>query len=366
MEININNYESILIDYFDGNLNALEVAEVLLFLEQHPAIKNEFETLGTLPQTENISIDEAFKINLKKLNGYNSLSEKSFNELIISQIEGDCTVDEKEAIDKLIEGNKSLTQLKSAFLLTKLVPDFSVKYPNKTALKRKEAIVFYLTRRFAAAATLLLLASLLFLLNRNANKNVDSVELAQVKPIEIQKNETLVPTTIKEEISSSNPNKKIEEIQIKNLAISQEKKNINSLQINEQVNYKVSLSTIPTKTIASIGNIDIESQLSIKGDALPVGNLVPSVVSSKEDFLSISDWMKKKFIERGKNNLTENAKPNIDDENTLDPITIAAVGAGIVEKTTGKKVSLSRSFNKTGTIKSYTFAAGNFKFERIK
>jgi hypothetical protein len=60
MEIDINNYESVLIDYFDGNLNALEVAEVLLFLEQHPEIKNEFEALGTLPETENISIGSDF------------------------------------------------------------------------------------------------------------------------------------------------------------------------------------------------------------------------------------------------------------------------------------------------------------------
>jgi hypothetical protein len=366
MEININNYESILIDYFDGNLNALEVAEVLLFLEQHPEINNEFETFGTLPQTESVIIDESFKSNLKKLNENKSLSEKSFNELIISQIEGDCSANENEAINKLIEGNKSLTLLKSTFLLTKLVPDLSIKYPNKIALKRKEAVVFYLTRRFSAAAAILLLTSLLFLLYRNANKNNDTVELAQVKQIEIPVTQELLPNTYDKNVIAGNINLKSEEKVDKKIALIQEKKILKPIEIEDNNIHKTILNTIPSKTLASIENSDVENQLYIKGEALPVFNLALNTVTTKENFLSIGDWMKKKIIERGKNNLTENEKPIIDDENALDPITIASVGAGIVEKTTGKKVSLSRSFDKAGTMKSYTFAAGNFKFERIK
>ena len=50
MEINKHNYEIVLIDYLDGKLNPLEVAELLLFLEQHPDIKAEFEGL------ENVSV----------------------------------------------------------------------------------------------------------------------------------------------------------------------------------------------------------------------------------------------------------------------------------------------------------------------
>jgi hypothetical protein len=181
MEIDINNYESVLIDYFDGNLNALEVAEVLLFLEQHPEIKNEFEALGTLPEPENINIDSDFKSNLKKLNENKALAEKSFNELMIAQLEGETSIKENVIINEMIEGNQTLIKLKSTFQLTKLAPDLTINYPNKSALKRKEAVIFYLNKRFAAAAALLLLTSLAFLIYRNINNNIDKVDIAQTK-----------------------------------------------------------------------------------------------------------------------------------------------------------------------------------------
>jgi len=204
MEIDINNYESVLIDYFDGKLNALEVAEVLLFLEQHPEIKAEFEAFGTLPAVEKIGIEEEFKTKLKKLSGHDLLAEKSFNELIIAQMEGDCSEKESLIIDELIAGHTSLSKLKSTFKLTKLVPDLTLTFKNKQSLKRKEAVVFYLNKRFAAAAALLLLASMVFLIYRNSSKSIDKVEIAQTKnthhEIASPKNMEGQNTPLKEEV----------------------------------------------------------------------------------------------------------------------------------------------------------------------
>jgi hypothetical protein len=61
MSINRNNYETYLIDYLDGTLHPNEVAEVLLFLEQHADIKQEFEAMGgvVLPAIET-SFDSSF------------------------------------------------------------------------------------------------------------------------------------------------------------------------------------------------------------------------------------------------------------------------------------------------------------------
>jgi hypothetical protein len=366
MEIDIKNYETVLIDYFDGNLHALEVAEVLLFLEQHPAIKNEFEALGTLPIEDNITINPDFKSNLKKLNAHQSLVEKSFNELIISQIEGDCTEKESIIINEIIESNTALSQLKNTFSLTKLVPDLTINYPNKQSLKRKEAGVFYLSKRFAAAATLLLLASLLFLIYRNTNNNLDKVEIALTNKSAVETNK------IKEEV------KVIETPIEKKMAKSSKLNNQNQpfiapAKINKTTELLAAVKpnredfkSLPVKPITILKSTFALNSSSISGEVLPVEIAAITESSNENSFLTIGNFMKKKIIERGKDNLIEKEKPKSNDELSLDPLTVASVGAGILEKTTGKKVFLSRSFDKSGSVKSYTFAAGDFKFERIK
>ena len=366
MEITIHNYETILIDYFDGNLNALEVAEVLLFLEQHPEIKNEFEALCTLPMVENITINPDFKSNLKKLNAHQSLVEKSFNELIISQIEGDCTEKESNIINEIIESNALLSQLKNTFRLTKLVPDLTINYPNKQSLKRKEVGVFYLNKRFAAAAALLLLASLLFLIYRNSNSNLHKVEIAQTNKSAIETNK------IKEAV------KGFEAPIEKKMAKTSKLNNHNQPFIAPSKTNKTTellaavkpnregFKSLPVKSITILKSTLALNSKSISGELLPVEIAAITESSNENSFLTIGNFMKKKIIERGKDNLIENEKPKSNDELVLDPLTVASVGAGILEKTTGKKVFVSRSYNKSGSVKSYTFAAGDFKFERIK
>jgi hypothetical protein len=368
MEIDINNYESVLIDYFDGNLNALEVAEVLLFLEQHPEIKNEFEALGTLPETENISIGSDFKSNLKKLNAHQSLAEKSFNDLMIAQLEGETSVKENVIINEMIEGNQSLIKLKNTFQLTKLAPDLTINYPDKSALKRKEAIVFYLNKRFAAAAALLLLASLVFLIYRNSNSNIDKLEIAQTNNKAIETNQVKEKVKVIEE---AHPQKNIalkvnEKSPKKHFTAPSKLNNATTVILAEVMPSRVNINSLPIKPIASIENNVALNSKSISGDLIPVEIVAGKEASRAEDFLTIGNFMKKKIIERGKDNLLEKEKPLNTEELTIDPLTVASVGADILEKTTGKKVFLSRSFDKTGSVKSYTFAAGDFKFERIK
>jgi hypothetical protein len=372
MEINSQNYESVLIDYFDGNLNALEVAEVLLFLEQHPEIKNEFEAFGTLPQSENLTVDHDFKLNLKKLNSNKSISDKSFNELIIAQMEGDCSETDSAIISQLIDSNPALHQLKKTFLRTKLVPDFSVIYPNKNQLKRKQALVFYLNKRYTAAAALILMVSMLFLIYRNTNNPIKDRSIAQTKikskeiesrKASIKTHETPVKTVeaVAKTMQSSSPA----------LAPIAVVSNISNNKNNTVINEASSINNEPLHklTIKSLANVEFGLAYHTNtpaGTQVPVSIISATEAVQKEDYLTISNFLKKKIIERGKNNLIDSEKPANSNELELDPMTVASAGAGIIEKATGKKVFLSRSYNRGGSLKSYTLAAGNFKFERIK
>ena len=315
---------------------------------------------------ENITINPDFKSNLKKLNAHQSLVEKSFNELIISQIEGDCTEKESNIINEIIESNAPLSQLKNTFRLTKLVPDLTINYPNKQSLKRKEVGVFYLNKRFAAAAALLLLASLLFLIYRNSNSKFHKVEIAQTNKSAIETNKIkeavkVFETPIEKKMAKTS---KLNNHNQPFIAPSKTNKTTELLAAVKP--NREGFKSLPVKSITILISTLALNSKSISGEVLPIEIAAITESSNEHSFLTIGNFMKKKIIERGKDNLIENEKPKSNDELVLDPLTVASVGAGILEKTTGKKVFLSRSFDKSGSVKSYTFAAGDFKFERIK
>ena len=52
MTINKHNYEAYFLDYHEGNLTPQEVADLLLFVEQHPELKDEFESF------ENVTLED--------------------------------------------------------------------------------------------------------------------------------------------------------------------------------------------------------------------------------------------------------------------------------------------------------------------
>ena len=65
--INRSNYEVWFIDYADGQLSPEQVAELLLFLEENPDLKNEF-TLFEQVELPVDTVEFPFKKSLKKKN----------------------------------------------------------------------------------------------------------------------------------------------------------------------------------------------------------------------------------------------------------------------------------------------------------
>ena len=66
--INKNNYEAFFLDYYEGNLTTEQVAELLLFIEQHPEHKEEFESfenISLVPEKNSFSVKSSLKISLK-------------------------------------------------------------------------------------------------------------------------------------------------------------------------------------------------------------------------------------------------------------------------------------------------------------
>jgi len=162
MKITRHNYETYLIDYLDGNLSSEIVQELLLFLEENPDIKNEFENIDQVSLA-----GEAYKMpgkhNLKK----NETAIPEFDSRCIACLEGDLDASEKSAFEKEILQSEKNSNTFKLYSLAKLKPDHRIVFPDKESLKRqvKSYRKLLLYTSLSAAAGLLLIAGFFALNN---------------------------------------------------------------------------------------------------------------------------------------------------------------------------------------------------------
>lgn len=170
MEINKNNYEAILIDYLDGNLNKQEEAMLLLFLENNPAINEEFSLL----KESNLSIPEepVFTFNKETLKKPVHINVNDYHHTIISHIEGDLNPKEELQLLHDVAAYPELKKEYDLFAKTKLDPADKLVFQNKESLKRKSARIIPLYFKVASIAAVLI--AIFFLFVPNSNKRDDN------------------------------------------------------------------------------------------------------------------------------------------------------------------------------------------------
>ena len=142
-QINLHNYEAYLLDYSEQQLSAVEVAELLLFVELHPELNIEIEEiqLAYLDQST-----EEFK-------------EKDFlksfpliETLVIGKTENVLTQNEEQELKDFIIKYPSTEKLVTAYSQT-ILPVEPIAFPNKVQLKKRQVIPLYWS--LAAAACLI-------------------------------------------------------------------------------------------------------------------------------------------------------------------------------------------------------------------
>lgn len=152
MSISIHNYETYLIDYLDGNLDPITVSEVLLFLEQHPAIKQEFlELQGPLFATEP---DPQPDLGFLKKPIFQQV-QKDIQPLLIAELENQITEQEQIMLQRYEALYPQLQNDRHMYAATVSEPDGSIFFPNKQKLKK--AVLFRVIRvqQWQAAAAIL-------------------------------------------------------------------------------------------------------------------------------------------------------------------------------------------------------------------
>lgn len=131
MNINKNNYEAFFLDYHEGNLSPQQVADLLLFVEQHPELKEEFESFEnvTLDDLSNVSFEN--KSSLKK-----EITLENKEDYFIRSVENTLTPAEKILLESFVKQHPKFLPELELFKKTKVFADASIVFENKEALKR--------------------------------------------------------------------------------------------------------------------------------------------------------------------------------------------------------------------------------------
>ncbi|NWJ49345.1 MAG: hypothetical protein HXX14_00635 [Bacteroidetes bacterium] len=173
MKIDRDNYEIYFLDYLEGNLPAEETAELLIFVENNPDLKDLIEDNDLIKLEPDQSISFLGKSALKK-NDLLSLkiSEnkiiitlKNCEEYFIRFYENDLIDPEKIVLANFLKENPSFIKEFELFGNTFIKPDLEIVYPFKSKLKRRTILLPNVKRilTISAIAASVLLFSTVYL-----------------------------------------------------------------------------------------------------------------------------------------------------------------------------------------------------------
>ncbi|MCE3279902.1 MAG: hypothetical protein K0S44_2093 [Bacteroidetes bacterium] len=131
MNINKHNYEAFFLDYHEGNLSPQQVADLLLFVEQHPELKHEFESF------ENFSLEDFSSYtfeNKEKLKKEITLQNK--DEYFCRSVDGTLTETETSLLAQFLKQHPQYLPDLELYRKTKLVSDEAIVFENKNELKQ--------------------------------------------------------------------------------------------------------------------------------------------------------------------------------------------------------------------------------------
>jgi hypothetical protein len=131
MNINKNNYEAFFLDYHEGNFSPQQVADLLLFIEQNPELREEFESF------ENITLEDSSDFTFENKSGLKKeITLENKDEYFIRSIENTLSPGEKILVTDFIKQHPHYSNDLELFQKTKLVADASIVFENKEALKK--------------------------------------------------------------------------------------------------------------------------------------------------------------------------------------------------------------------------------------
>jgi hypothetical protein len=188
MNVSKENYEVYFLDYFENRLQPEQVAELMVFLEENPELKEEFEAFEniTLQPDEKLSFESKNRLKKSEYHHAGQINAWNYEEKMVAYLEGDMEQKEAEELKSFLALNPKANLELNLFRQTFLQKE-QIGFPDKRALK-KGGILIVFRKQFiyaaSAAAVLLLFISLYTLLHtQSGNPESDQGEIAKLPVI---------------------------------------------------------------------------------------------------------------------------------------------------------------------------------------
>jgi hypothetical protein len=355
VKIDLTNYEEKFLDYHDGNLSAEEVAELFLFIEKHPELKEEFESF------ENISINDSdTNIAFPDKNFIKQLTTPSIETIdqwLIAEMEGELNLQQRVLLSTFLKDHPQFEKDRSLFRSTKLTSGIADIFPDKESLKRKAAkpIALGITSRmwYSAAAVLILIIGAWYVLVSPSVKP----ETASITPIKIDSSSVQAGVSQIDTITSANTNTNVDAI------LKRENKSVEHPQIankkKSNTRHKVPAKQQPTSTEENFANKntvqpdsiqDINVANNITIDSVPQSNEPVPPLQPEETAMS-----------------EENKSETTSQENLTTKSKFIRWVANIVNKVSDDKLKVKTTFDPTsGDLAAYRVEMGKNSWQKIK
>lgn len=339
----LSNYEEWLINHLEGLLDARETALLMKFLEEHPAIKAEFELLqGNEMVLESAMEAEDFSFLKKPEQGALTAQEEH---QLVALLEGDLPKDEKEFWQQQI---KEQAHLKHAFALlekTKLPVEVLV-FENKNSLKRKQGLLIslYFQRAGAIAAALLLLGFGTWLLLKNA-QGPQSQTAALPSVVTPQENPT----------EQEQANARIESVEPSEKVSLDQTKTQPYAMVSELLVQKIE----PKKAKPIESQVAVPTKLGpplIAFDFIQKNAQMAQIAQNEKEYLSPTEWVLQKL----RRNIPAQAIAAVD---TISRGGATNLAIGLLSKTTG--ITMETNSQENDARKRVALMSRYFSYERI-
>lgn len=170
MLINRDNYQTYIIDYFDGKLDPVLTGELMFFLSQNPDIEKEFNVFENIKLTDdNLYFNQ--KESLKKsYTDIPAITEVNLDEFSVAAVEGDLDEESKARYFEFLDNNPGKKKDFELYKKTILKPDMNLVFHQSGILKKHKTISLNLSRfayyaGISAAAVLVVVLTLIFYRN---------------------------------------------------------------------------------------------------------------------------------------------------------------------------------------------------------
>jgi hypothetical protein len=179
MKINKENYGRFIVDYYDGQLSPEEERLLMLFLDQHPALKEEFESFKEVPVLPDEPLEFSEKQSLQKIEiaAVGAVNEDNYSEYFVLLMDDELTREEQHSVKIFLQQNPQLQGQFRLFGMTKVAPDESIVFDRKEYLHKRRVIPLIRYAGMAVAAVLLLFLGIRFFLSTPEQKT-ESKQLA--------------------------------------------------------------------------------------------------------------------------------------------------------------------------------------------